>query len=437
MSENLPGYGEAIAQVNEYAQEKIRIGHKPVQAELAYACGRVLAEPLLADRDQPPFARAAHDGYACRVVELCSYESLSVAGSTQAGKLPESALPVGAVWEVTNGAPVPEGADAVVRQERVELQDGKLRLQRGYSLESGKNIVLQGAHAKSGEELLAVRTVLGPAQVALAAACGADVLPVYPRPRVAIITSGDELVPVDHEPGPGQIRNSNAPMLASLVLAVGGDPWVFPTVPDSVTAISSSIRQASLPAAQADLLVFSGGASAGKFDLVETALSKAGAKFFFNGVRMQPGRPAAFGEIQHSAADQMKGFGDLLRSSTMETQRTPLPFMALPGNPVATALTFQLFGVPLLAALCGCPLSGPQFLRARLLEEVKGREGMTRFLPAHCDFHGAEDGLHEVRPISMHGSGDLTALARSNCFIMVPEESEKIRAGSLVHILPH
>ena len=170
---------------------------------------------------------------------------------------------------------------------------------------------------------------------------------------------------------------------------------------------------------------------------MEPSLAKVGAKFFFTGVRMQPGKPVVFGEIQHSAADQMKGFGDLLRSSTMETQRTPLPFLGLPGNPVSTAVTFLLFGVPLLAVLGGCPQHGPQFMQARLTEEVRAKDELTRFLPAHCDFSGNDDGFHEVQPIPMHGSGDLTALARSNCFVMLPEGGGKLAKGSLVYVLPH
>lgn len=437
MSENQLSFNEAAERVARYAQESCRAGHKPVHAELAYACGRVLAEPLLADADQPPFSRSTQDGYACRSAELAAQERLPVAGSTQAGKIPEGSLPPGAVWEIMAGAPIPEGADMVVKLEHVEVLDGHIRLLDGHRPEAGRNIVPRAAQARCGEELLATGTLMGPAQVALAASCGAAYLPVHPRPRVAIITTGDELVAADHTPGPAQVRNSNAPMLAAMVVAAGGDPWVFPTVADNAAAISGAIRQAALPAAQADLLIFSGGVSTGKFDLVEPALLKAGARFFFTGARIQPGRPVVFGEIQHSAADQMKGFGDLLKTSTLETQRTPLPFLGLPGNPVATAVTFLLFGAPLLAALGGSPQHGPQFMQARLKEDVQGKENLTRFLPAHCDFTGSDSGFHEAEIIPMHGSGDLTALARSNCFVMIPEGARRLERGSLVYILPH
>jgi molybdopterin molybdotransferase len=437
MSDHLLSYAEASALVADYALARSRAQTTPVRTELAYATGRVLAAPLLSDTDQPPFARSTRDGFACRAAEAERHELLVIAGSTHAGQPPAGPLPPAAVWEIMTGAPIPAGADAVAMLEHVESQDGHVRLLPRRNLHPGKNIVQQGAQARAGDLLLAPGTVLGPAQIALAASCGAAHLSVFKRPRVAIITTGDELVAADHAPGPGQIRNSNAPMLAAMVVAAGGDPWVFPTVADNASAIGGAIKQAALPAAQADLLIFSGGVSAGKFDLVEPALAKEGAKFFFTGVRLQPGKPAVFGEILHSTTQQMLGFGDLLRTATLETQKTPLPFLGLPGNPVSTAVTFLLFGAPLLAALSGCPLHGPHFLHARLKAEVQGKDGLTRFLPAVCDFNSSEGGWHEVETIPMHGSGDLTALARSNCFVMVPEESESLAKGSLVYVLPH
>jgi molybdopterin molybdotransferase len=436
MMDQLLSYPEAAALVAEYARKR-SAGRKPVQVELAFASGRVLAEALRADMDHPPFARSTRDGFACRAAEASRHEFLAIAGSTQAGHAPAGPLPPGAAWEIMTGAPVPDGADAVAMIEHVESRDGQVRLLAPRTLEPGKNIVARGEQAHAGELLLPAGTVLGAAQIALAASCGLALLPVFARPRVAILTTGDELVAVQKVPGPAQIRNSNAPMLAAMVVAAGGDPWVFPTVGDNAAAIGGAIKQAALPAAQTDLLLFSGGVSAGKFDLVEPALAKAGAEFFFTGVRLQPGKPAVFGQIKQNAAAQLSGFGDLLRPSITETERTPLPFLGLPGNPISTAVTFLLFGAPLLAALGGCPHHGPHFLPARLKSEIKGKDGLTRFLPAWCDFDHEKGGWHEVEAIPMHGSGDLAALARSNCFVMVPEERERMEKGSLVYVLPH
>ena len=192
------------------------------------------------------------------------------------------------------------GADAVVMLEHVE-RDGEQAsgcFRRGQS-SAGDNIVAQGAQARKGDELLPAGTVLGPAQIALAAACGYAALDVFARPRVAILTTGDELVPVDAEPGPGQIRNSNAPMLAALVAAAGGEPWVLPTAADSDEALDAALARG---ARDADLLLISGGVSAGKFDLVEPALARLGARFHFTGVRIQPGKPLVFGELPRGTA---------------------------------------------------------------------------------------------------------------------------------------
>jgi molybdopterin molybdotransferase len=437
MGEKVLSYTEAAAQVMRYAAERGRSGSKPVYAELAYACGRILAEPLHADIDQPPFARSTRDGFACRAAEAAAYTLLPIAGSSHAGQPPAGPLPPGAAWEIMTGAPIPSGADAVVMLEHVEARDGCIRLLPQRSLEAGANIVQQGEQARAGEELLPAGAVLGAAQIALAAACGLPHIPVFPRPRVAIVTTGDELVAVEKAPGPGQIRNSNAPMLAAMVIAAGGEPWSFPAVADNATAIANAIRQAALPAAGADLLLFSGGVSAGKFDLVEPALSRAGAQFFFTGVRMQPGKPLVFGEIQHNPEAQLAGFGDLLRSAGMGAQRVPLPFFGLPGNPISSAVTFLLFAAPLLSAMAGCAQHGPHLMPARLKETVHGKNGLTRFLPAHCDFTGLAEDVHEVQTVPMHGSGDLAALARSNCFVVVPEDVEKLKAGSLVQVVPH
>jgi molybdopterin molybdotransferase len=397
----------------------------PPQAErvpLGQASGRVLAEPLYADRDQPPFPRSTRDGFACRAAEASTHKKLALAGSIHAGEAPAGPLPPGAVWEIMTGAPVPAGADSVVMIEHVEAAGGKVRLLPPRSVKPGENIVAEGAQARKGDLLLPAGTVIGFAQVALAAACGNSTVDVFVRPRVAILATGDELVAVDASPAPGQIRNSNAPMLASLVAAAGAEPWVLPAASDTAQSLDAALAQA----ARADLLLISGGVSAGKFDLVEPALARAGGVFHFTGVRIQPGKPLVFGELprNHSGANQNEN-------------ATTCCFFGLPGNPVSSAVTFLLFAAPVLAALAGSRESGPRFALARLASttDKHGKPGLTRFLPAHCDFGASAGPLPEVELVSSQGSGDIAAMARSNCFLVVPEEAHRLEAGAIVRIL--
>ncbi len=422
MSSTLPSYEEAAALVAAYARTS---GGGPPAIErvgLGVASGRVLARALTADQDQPPFARSTRDGFACRAAEACTHAPLRIAGSTHAGEAPAGPLQPHAVWEIMTGAPVPRGADAVVMIEHVERDAGeRVRLRPPRTIHAGDNIVAQGAQAREGEALLAAGSRVGPAQVALAAACGYAALDVYARPRVAILTTGDELVPVDSEPGPGQIRNSNAPMLAALVAEAGADPWVLPTAADTAESLDAALRQA----VAADLLLISGGVSAGKFDLVEPALARLGARFHFTGVRIQPGKPLVFGEVPRGA-----GGPESARTSS-------LPFFGLPGNPVSSAVTFLLFAAPVLAARAGSRASGPRFALAQLARDTDrhSKPGLTRFLPAHCDFNPPAAQLPQVATVPWHGSGDLAAFARSNCFVVVPEESGRLEAGAIVRIL--
>ncbi len=437
MSSSLPGYPQAAATVAAHAARLARL-RAPIPVErvaLTAAAGRVLAEAIHADRDQPPFARSTRDGFACRAAEASRHAFLSVAGASRAGDAPAGPLPPSAVWEIMTGAPVPAGADAVVMIEHVEALNGKVRLLPPRTVAQGENIVAQGAQARAGDELLPVGTAVTFAQVALAAACGCGTLNVFRLPRVAILATGDELVAVEAEPAPGQIRNSNAPMLAAMVTAAGGEPWVLPTAADNAAALDAALQQAGKEAAKADLLLISGGVSAGKFDLVEPALARAGAQFHFTGVRMQPGKPLVFGELPGSnAGARPRGSGT---EQAGREENSAMFFFGLPGNPVSSAVTFLLFAAPLLAALGGRLESGPQFALARLAATTdrRAKPGLTRFLPAWCSFGGAEGQLPEVALVPWQGSGDLAALAHSNCFLVIPEETASLPAGEIVHIL--
>lgn len=415
MNNALPGYPEAAEVVATYAARMGSLRAPAERVELGLAEGRILARPLVADRDQPPFSRSTRDGFACRAAEASAHKPLALVGATRAGAIPSGPLKAGTAWEIMTGAPVPSGADAVLMLEHVEGGGGTVRLLPPRTVKPGENIVAQGAHGHQGDELLAAGTLIRAGQIALAAACGYAAVEVFARPRVAILSTGDELVPVDASPASGQIRNSNAPMLAAMVTEAGGAPWVLPAAADNAASLDAALAQA----ATADLLLVSGGVSAGKFDLVEPALARLGARFHFTGVRMQPGKPTVFGELPRAKGSPA------------------LPFFGLPGNPVSSAVTFLLFAAPVLATLGGSRGSFPRFTLARLAPPVErhSKAGLTRFLPAFCDFGAREDQPPQVSFVPWHGSGDLSALARANCFLVVPEEAHSLEPGSLVRIL--
>lgn len=430
----LLSYAEAAACVVRHAKNIARSKPTIERVKLAASAGRVLAETLRADTDQPPFARSTRDGYACRAAEISSYRALAVSGSTHAGDAPAGPLARGTVWEIMTGAPIPRGADAVVMLEHVEAVGSSdnpvIRLLPPRTIARGENIVARGAQARKGAPLLTPGTLIGAQHIALAASCGATELTVYARPRVAILSTGDELVPIATKPKPGQIRNSSSAMLAAMVAAAGGEPWILPIARDTNKSLDAALKRA----AAADLLLITGGVSAGKFDLVEPALTRIGARFHFTGVRMQPGKPVVFGELRKTSATLIQGQNRAKRQNGTKRVQKPrsTQLCGLPGNPVSSAVTFLLFGAPIVAALAGRTELGPRFALARLSADVKAKPGLTRFLPAACTFAGAEP---EVALVAWQGSGDLAAMARANCFLVVSEDCERLKAGAIVRIL--
>ncbi len=425
-SGELLSYAQAADCVSRHAKRLAHSKHGTERVPLAAAAGRVLAETIRADTDQPPFSRSTRDGYACRAAEISKHRPLIVSGSTHAGDPPSGPLARGTVWEIMTGAPIPRGADAVVMLEHVEAARSEgaptIRLLPPRTVERGENIVARGAQARKDIALLRSGTLIGAAQIALAASCGAAELAVYARPRVAILSTGDELVPIAATPKPGQIRNSSSAMLAAMVSAAGGEPWILPIARDTAESLDAALARA----AAADLLLITGGVSAGKFDLVEPALARLGARFHFTGVRMQPGKPVVFGEIRGRTT---KSLQDQNRAKRRNGTKC---FVGLPGNPVSSAVTFLLFGAPILAALAGRAEPGPRFALARLTEDVKVKPGLTRFLPAACTFASP---VPEVALVAWQGSGDLTAMARANCFLVVPDDCNRLPAGATVRIL--
>jgi molybdopterin molybdotransferase len=408
---------------------------RPPHAEevpLPGALGRVLAEPVRADRDFPPFDRSTRDGYAVRTADLKEIPvQLRVIGQIKAGANFAARINSGEAAQIMTGAALPAGADAVVMVEHTSPQAGSDRVEIRRSVAVGENIVPTGAEARASQHVLAAGMRLGPAQIALAAACGQSRVKVCLRPRVAILSTGDELVDLAETPGPQQIRNSNSYSLAAQVEAVGGEALRMPSAPDDLVKLTMLIH-AGLPA---DLLLISGGVSMGEFDLVEQALAKLGAEFFFTGVLIQPGRPAVFGEVKFSAEGNGWAGQPLVydpEAFAKVERRRAIPFLALPGNPVSTMVTFDLFARPLLLALGGAAPSRLPSAKARLKSDFKTKTGLTRFLPA-CLEGGLEN--PEVTVIPWQGSGDLLASARANCYLVVPPDREVIAAGEMVSIL--
>jgi molybdopterin molybdotransferase len=397
------GYEEAAALVDGHLRRVESQERAIERAPLLQAAGRVLAAPVLADRDQPPFPRSTRDGFACRASDLKG--PLRVVGQLRAGEAwKQGPIQPGEAVEIMTGAPVPPGADCVVMVEHVAAYDGQISLQSHRALASGENVVPAGAEARAGAVILPAGRRLGPSEIAAAAACGYPELCVRSRPRAAILATGDELVDVAEAPLAHQIRNSNSYSLAAQVIAAGAKPVLFPIVRDDRAATEASIEKAS----GCDLVLLTGGVSMGKFDFVEQALRAQGAEFFFTGARIQPGKPVVFGKLPS------------------------VYFFGLPGNPISTMVTFALFAAPLLRALGGEFGSGPRFVLARLEEEVQVRPGLTRFLPSHLagDVHGAR-----VRRIPWQGSGDFAAAAQANGFLIVPEDADRLAPGAVVSVL--
>ncbi|WP_260703898.1 molybdopterin molybdotransferase MoeA [Edaphobacter flagellatus] len=392
---------------------KLEPGHKE-QIRLEDSLGRVLAEAVVADRDQPPFPRSTRDGFAVRAAEADAGSWLRVAGQVKAGESWNGRLTDDEGIEIMTGAPVPEGADAVVMIEHVEQQISGghkvIKLAPARRIMAGENIVPRGSEAQAGGIVLAAGTELGPAAIALAAGCGAARLKVFAQPRVSILATGDELVDVHEEPGSAQIRNSNSYALAALVTQAGGISMRHPIAPDR----RDDLERMIFAARNAELLLLSGGVSMGEYDLVEEVLLSMGAEFLFTGVKMQPGKPLVFGWLP--ARHGMPA----------------IPFFGLPGNPVSTQVTFACFVEPLLRAMRGASVDSPRFVQATLGDCIDGKAGLTRILPARLVFNRV---LPEVRLVVWHGSGDMAANARANCYAVLPEDVEKFQNGDVISVL--
>jgi molybdopterin molybdotransferase len=342
---------------------------------------------------------------------------LTVMGEIKAGpaQVP-SPLKPGETFSIMTGAPVPQGADAVVMIEYTSLQNECVEVIRGVS--PGENIVPQGAEAKRGSLLLDRGTRLNESTIALAASAGKSRLQVFTRPHVAVLTTGDEIVDIDAAPGPSQIRNSNSYSLAAQIQQAGGDPVLLPIAPDEPRRLRELIEQGL----KSDLLLMTGGVSMGRYDLVEQVLAEMQAEFFFTGAKIQPGKPVVFGRVSCGAATPA-------RAASAPVSKY---FFGLPGNPVSTMVTFELFARPMLEALAGLSPRPLTFLHARLKSEIRVKTGLTRFLPAILSGQYEHS---QVDLVPWHGSGDIAARSRANCYIVIPPDREHILAGEWIPIM--
>ncbi len=366
--------------------------------------GRILAEDIRSGMDVPPTDNSAVDGYAVRSADIPSgaTRELTVVADLPAGAVFSGALHTGHALRIMTGAPMPAGADTVYPQEIVDRRGDHVTIP---SLPRGANVRQRGEDVKAGAVVIPAGSVLRPQELGVAASLGLAQILVRQKPRVAILSTGDEVAEPGDERKPGQIFDSNRYSLRGLVEAAGGHVSDYGIVPDLFEALQSRLLQA---AAAADIVVTSGGVSVGDYDLVKAVLQRAGGIDFWQ-VAMQPGRPLAVGRIGGAH------------------------FFGLPGNPVASMLTFHLFVRPALWKLGGRrELDGPRF-RAVAVEAMKKKEGRREYKRGILAYAGER---WEVRTTGPQGSGILTSMTLANCFISVEEERGDVKAGETVWVEP-
>ena len=324
----------------------------PENVALADALGRVTARDIVADRDYPPFNRSTRDGYAVIASDVADPPAtLDVIGETRAGEASRFRIEPGQTVQIMTGAPGPEGADSVVMQEYAQRDVDRVTLERGVA--SGKNLIFRGSETRAGEVVLAAGAVLGYPEIALLGSVGCADVAVHRRPEVAILSTGDEVLPIEATPEPYQIRNSNAYSLAAQARRAGGNPRILPIAPDTQDRTRELIEQGL----QADLLLLSGGASVGKYDYVASALRDLGAEFFITGVAIQPGKPLVLREGRRQARFRPSrqphlDHGDLrtLRTGRRRLARRPEGFAdGFPRSPAGEGLQAQARSHPLFA----------------------------------------------------------------------------------------
>lgn len=390
------GQARILAQVTSVAPPQV--------LPLPEALGRVLGEDLRATIDVPPTDNSAVDGYAVAHAEVAagSHRSLRVVADLPAGAVFDGSLAAGETVRIMTGAPMPEGADTVYPQEVAEREGERIRV---GAIARGANVRYRGEDVRAGAVVLEAGTVLRPQELGVAASLGLPQLSVRQRPRVAIVSTGDEVA----EPGaarkPGQIYDSNRFALRGLVEQAGGRVVDHGVVPDLLDELRARLLEA---ARDADIVLTSGGVSVGDYDLVKAVLRESGGIDFWQ-VAMQPGRPLAVGRIGRAH------------------------FFGLPGNPVASMLTFCLFVRPALWKLAGRRDLFPPRFHAVAVEPLRKKPGRREFKRGVLAYTGER---WEARSTGPQGSGILTSMAQANCFIVIEEERGDVAPGERVIVEP-
>ncbi len=400
---------EAFTLIARHAQPR-----PAVETPVAEALGLILAEDVASDVDSPPHDKSIVDGYAVVAADLAGGDArLAIVEEVGAGSVPSRQVTHGMTTRIMTGAPLPEGADAVVMIERSEvnasphspLGDARLRVD---DLRPGQNILRRGASFRRGELVIRAGARLRAIEIGLLCEVGRVAVRAVPRPTVAILSTGNELVPPCDLPGPGQIRNSNGPMLAAAVALAGARPVELGAVRDDRDELRRSIRSGLA----ADVLVLSGGVSAGVLDLVPGILAELGVEQVFHKVRLKPGKPGWCGALTSGPAPTL-GCG-------------------LPGNPVSSFVSFELFVRPALAQLAGRGFNGLATCHATLTQPFIHRGERPTYHPAVLRQSAAGA---TVEPLAWQGSADLRGLAAANALVQFPAGNRTFEAGEAAEVL--
>jgi molybdopterin molybdotransferase len=402
---------EALAAVINEAQAMA-----PDSAPLADALGCVLAEDVMADADSPPFDKSVVDGYAVRTADLRGdHPSLTIGETIIAGRAPSRALAGREAAVIMTGAPIPPGCDAVVMHERTRTADGFVTIEQS-PIKPGQNLLPRGAEMRSGEIVLARGCILNPPQLGLLASVGKTVVSVIPRPRVSIVPTGDELVEPGETPGPGQIRNSNAMMLRALAVEAGAVACSLPIARDERALLEQVLEKAL----DADVVLVTGGVSAGQRDLVPDSLAALGVRQVFHKINLKPGKPLWFG-----VAPARHG-------------RTGALVFGLPGNPVSGLVGFMLFVNLAIQAKAGRSAVCSPLLNVKLDRGFSQRGDRVTYHPACFVPVRQTDGtgLRPIKTLDWAGSADLRTVARADGFAVFPSGDRNFEPGEIVGFLP-